>query len=444
MSVRISRILHAGYVFECDGVQILFDPIFENPFSCNCYAFPDVIFDQVKIQDLKPDAVFISHYHDDHCSMESLALLNKDTPIFMFCLYEEMFSLIKQLGFKSVHLVTLNEPIQIGSFRITPRKALDEDVDCLYQIRAAGLNILNVVDSWIGYSTLNILRNEAPWDMILWPFQTMLELSALAPSRAERASQELPEEWIEQLQKLKPRYVVPSSCQFQFESWSWLNKAFFPISYAQFEKQINENLPQSTVVRINPGASFDLDQTSCTPTKPLSWVKPVDDQNVDYQYDPDQVPQSMAQIAKLLGPVSTQQMDRVMKYCEGEISARFASLPKTAEAFFERPRIWRLSVYDGEGEIRSFVYRLDGNIMKPVNDDVGISWVTEIPAVKLFAALESGESLTSLYVRINDAFFSAEVEEELLEADIMADPLLRCLYDGAFASYQKAQLKRLL
>ena len=79
--MKISRILHAGYVFECDGTRILFDPVFENPFSRNCHAFPDVRFDLAAIRGLRPDAVFISHFHDDHCSMESLDLLDRATPI---------------------------------------------------------------------------------------------------------------------------------------------------------------------------------------------------------------------------------------------------------------------------------------------------------------------------------------------------------------------------
>ena len=81
MTLKISRILHAGYVFECDGTLIAFDPIFENPFSRNCHAFPDVRFDHARIRGMRPDAVFISHFHDDHCSLESLDLLDRATPL---------------------------------------------------------------------------------------------------------------------------------------------------------------------------------------------------------------------------------------------------------------------------------------------------------------------------------------------------------------------------
>ena len=127
--LTISRVLHAGYLFSNQKTQILFDPIFENPFSQNCFAFPAVQFDVEAIKKLKLSAVFISHYHDDHCSMESLNLIDKSTPVFIFCLDPEMVTLIKSLGFKNVSQLELNTSVVIGSFEIIPRRALDADVD---------------------------------------------------------------------------------------------------------------------------------------------------------------------------------------------------------------------------------------------------------------------------------------------------------------------------
>ena len=71
-------------------------------------------------------------------------------------------------------------------------------------------------------------------------------------------------------------------------------------------------------------------------------------------------------------------------------------------------------------------------------------WTTEIPAAKLYAALELGESLTSMYMRINDAVFDAGTERELQDADVVDDPLIRCLFGDTFGAYQAAQLRRLL
>jgi len=184
MSLKISRILHAGYVFENDGTSIAFDPIVENPFSRNCHAFPSVRFELEQVRSLRLDAIFISHLHDDHLSLDSLDQFDRATPIYLYCVFDELFAMIKALGFAQVHRLQVDMPVQVGAIEIIPRRALDDDVDSLFQVRAAGLNVLNVVDSWIGPETIAQLAQYAPWDMVLWPFQTMREIAVIAPSRA--------------------------------------------------------------------------------------------------------------------------------------------------------------------------------------------------------------------------------------------------------------------
>jgi L-ascorbate metabolism protein UlaG (beta-lactamase superfamily) len=443
-SLRISRILHAGYVFECDGTRIAFDTIFENPFSRNCHAFPDVRFDHEQIRRQRFDAVFISHFHDDHCSLESLDLLDRATPLHIYCLFDELFDMVRQLGFSQVHALRLNEPVRVGAFEVIPREAMDADVDSMFQVKAAGLNVLNVVDSWIDDGTLAGLVEEGPWDMVLWPFQTMRELEVLAPSRAVAAPPELPEEWLAQLKALNPRYVVPSSCQFLQEPWSWYNRAFFPISYAQFAQEVGAALPEARVVRLDPSASRLLDATSLRPAPPLRWVIPVGDQDVDYVYEGNAAPPSTADIARHFAPLTEAQHARVMAYCRVDLFERYPEV-EAASGYFDRPRIWQLSVYDHAGQATRFRYRLEPDGGARLDEGAGpLAWTTDIPAAKLYAALELGESLTSMYMRINDTAFDANIERDLADADVVDDPLIRCLFSDSFGAYQAAQLRRLM
>jgi Beta-lactamase superfamily domain len=444
MKLKVSRVLHAGYIFEYNGTKILFDPIFEKPFSRNCYAFPDIDFDYEQIKKLKPRAVFISHIHDDHCSLESLNLLNKSTPIYIYCVFDEIISLIKDLGFSEVHSLKLNKTIHINEFEIKPCKALDEDIDSIYHIRVAGLNILNVVDSWIDDETFSDLENQDRWDLVLWPFQTMREIEVLAPTRALKSPVELPKEWIEQLKKLKPRYIIPSSCQFIHESWSWYNQALFPITYKYFEKIINIATPVSQIIRLNPSCTFDINLVSLNNSASLSWITPLGDQDVDYDYQPDLIPPKTSEIAKKFQALTVQQTARVFNYCGSELLGKYHSLEAPQDPYFNKPRLWKLSVYDHLGAAFDFYYTVHrGQIKKNSVSSLNFQWYTEIPISKFYAALELGESLTSMYIRINDILFNQQVEAEIIDVDIMDDPLIRCLFTGCIGTYQIAQLKKI-
>lgn len=445
MSLKISRILHAGYIFETGAAKIAFDPIFENPFSRNCHAYPSIEFDLKEVSKLKLSAIFISHYHDDHCSMESLNLLDKETPLYMFCVHEEMFSLVRELGFRNVFSLSLNESVQIGDIEIIPRRALDQDVDSLFQIKHQGFNILNVVDSWIDYSTLDLLKKEGSWDMVLWPFQTMRELDVIAPSRAPEVSRSLPPEWIEQIKELNPKYIVPSSCQFQLEPWSWYNQAFFPITYKQFQKEISDVLQDTETVRLNPGVSIELCKSGIKHSEPLRWIKPIGEQNVDYKFDPSLIPPPTAEIARKFPKLSDTEKRVVLEYCRKGLIEKFESMDPPQDDYFLKARRWRLTLFDHDGKAFDFHYLLKDSTAEILEESsqIPVAWVTEVPLFKVYAALELGESLTSMYVRINDFRFTAKIEEEIQYADIVEDPLIRCLFNDVFGSYQKAQIQEI-
>jgi hypothetical protein len=449
VSLKISRILHAGYIFECHDTKIAFDPIFENPFSGNCHAFPDVRFAIEEVKKLNFSAVFISHYHDDHCSFESLNLIDRQTPIFIYCAFKELSDLIFQLGFHDVRHLETNTSAQVGAIEVVPRLALDPEVDSVFHIKACGLNILNVVDAWIDPSTIEILQMTAQWDLVLWPFQALRELAVLAPRYASPGAAEIPGEWIEQLKMLNPRFVIPSSCQYKMENWSWYNHQLFPISYRQFQIEIESALPRSEIVRLNPGVSVILKHSPVgepvlTPASRLGWIEPVGEQELDYHYQPGFCAPSTGEISKNFPALSEPEQDTALHFCKSGLIEKYRSLPAPLDEYFQKPRVWKLSLFDHRGLATHFSYRLlRGKIELLSQSEEQPTWSTEIPTYKLWAALTLGEALNSLYVRINDAKFTPEIEKEILGADILEDPLLRTLYNGIFGGYQIAQLKRI-
>lgn len=443
--IEIGRILHAGYVIKSQGAQIVFDPLFESPFSRNCYAFPDVIFDLEKIRGLYFDAIFISHHHDDHFSLESLNLLNRDCPIYMYSIHAEHFLWLKRMGFKNVSELRLDVPVQIADITITPKRALDKYVDCLLKVEVGPFKILNVVDSWIDWQTLERLRSEGPWDLIMWPFQTMREIEVIAPTRFLASDQKIPTEHLEQIALLSPRYLIPSSCQFIHEEWSWYRQHYFPVSYEGFSRQIDETLPKTILIKMDPSQVYRLESEGISQARNLDFIT-VSDRGklqLDYDYQPQSRVPSTREISQNFERLAPEKVSELLQFIAQDLPQRYRALQEEEGLFFSSPRIWCLALYN-KGEELLFYFAIEGAQIDPLSDPRDYSWRTEIPAERLWGALYNGESLTSLYLRVNDQKFSDEIEQELKDVDILEDPLIRVLYAREECLYQKHQLQRLL
>ena len=464
MPLQMHRILHAGYLLECEGTRLLFDPVFETPFSVNCHPWPPVRFDAARIRDLQVDAVFISHYHDDHCSLASLDLLPRDTPIHLYCHDTALHDLIRALGFRSVHALHTDIAVTTGPFITTPVRALEEEVDCLLRIQVEGLNILNVVDAWIDDDTLDVLEAQGPWDLVIWPFQTLRECAVLCPSRSIAHDGSLPPEWLDQLSRLQPAAVIPGACQFIHEPWSWWRHAYFPVSKARFMREIQEILPSACLLDMTPGAGVMLDKQGIESVDALPWVIPDGPQLVDYHYDPDAPVPSTAAIAARMHALNKEARLRLLDWCRETLPLRFAALA-CGEDWFDTPRHWYLLLWHADGSADVLRYLIvaqaltfvshqawpaceppDANspitVPSPIAEEA--DWFTELPATRLAGAVESGETLSSLYIRINDRPMPEETERALEMLDILEDPLLRSLYEDDPFGYQRAQLTRLL
>ena len=376
--------------------------------------------------------------------MKSLDFLDKETPIYLFCVFPQLAEMICKLGFTHVQQLTLSTPVFVGPFEVLPLPALDVDVDSIFHIKVCGLNILNVVDSWVSPTVMNILAQSSPWDLVLWPFQTMRELEVLSPRYSEPSTGDLLPEWCEQLKILNPRFLVPSSCQFIHEDWSWYNSALFPISYKRFQDNVAEILPETQVWRLDPSASIKLAQSSIENGLPLSWVQPLEEQNVDYKYISELKPPSTAEISKRFSPLTKDQTDMVFYFCRDELPRKYNELEFHDESYFHEAKIWQLSIYDHQGHRTDFYYRISKGFMELASPELApTAWLTEIAAFKLHSALTTGESLTSLYLRVNDMAFAASTENEIRSADVIEDPLIRCLFNQDFGAYQRHQLAQL-
>jgi hypothetical protein len=208
----------------------------------------------------------------------------------------------------------------------------------------------------------------------------------------------------------------------------------FPITYRRFAEAVSAWLPSAQVVRLNPSVSVLLTADGLTPAAPLPWVLPVGEQDVDFDYDENIVLPATADIARHFDPLTPEQAALALDFCRAGLIARYEEMELPEDSYFATPCVWQLSVYDHQGGVQQFRYRVHGDSIALTGDEEAPTWTTEIPLAKLYAGLALGESLTSMYVRIDGA---------PADADIVDDPLIRCLFNDAIGAYQAAQLRRL-
>ena len=152
-----------------------------------------------------------------------------------------------------------------------------------------------------------------------------------------------------------------------------------------------------------------------------------------------------AQIAKNLPKISLDEKKQIDNFCKEQIPLKFEkNLDASAEDSFWKgeSKKWKLIVYSELAKQKSYFYKIeDGKIFSiDYIHDFELDWLTEITEYKLYSALNNGESLTSLYIRINDIKLNDKAEINLQDIDLLEDPLLQCLYNEDIAQYQRRQL----
>ncbi|MFP5519175.1 MAG: MBL fold metallo-hydrolase [Bdellovibrionia bacterium] len=436
MTFEIERILHAGYIFRTSKAQVLFDPIFEEPFSFNCYSFPKVEYKYEQIQKAKFDAIFISHIHDDHFSLESLNLLKRQTPIYIYCLEQKCVFLLQELGFENIKQVRIGESLHIEDITVTVLEALDRDVDSVFHISSQNINILHVVDSWLSQSTLDYAK-KIKWDVILWPFQVMREIEALSPSIDKQQNTEYPIELLNMLLSLNFNTIVPSSCQFKFEPWSYLNQIYFPISYQEFKDLIRQYRKHTEIVRLDPGQSIFWQLDGLTKRSPSTLVYAVE-KNVDYEFKPNVKVPELRHIVQNFESLSALKVEQLNYFLKNELLQQLQDLLNEGP-IFKAPTIWQLDIVWNESNTETLFFEFLIDRVQQVNElRSPAAWHTEILALKMWNALYLGESLSSLYLRVNN-----DSKRQNDELDALQDPLLGVLFNSVTLSYQERQLQRL-
>ncbi|MFN8846910.1 MAG: hypothetical protein ACK5W9_08675 [Bdellovibrionales bacterium] len=319
----------------------------------------------------------------------------------------------------------------INNIEVIARSALNPEMDCVFEIKCEGLKILNVVDSWLDPLTYQFLVHESPWDLILWPFQILREAEVLSPKLCRENPEAWPQEWIEQLKMLNPRCLIPSSCQFRHEDWSWYNKSLFSVSYADFFQIVENHFPKTQALKLNPGQSLVIEKNNFSLGPALDWIQYKNFEDSDYFWDKDFTILNQNEISKKFPGLSILEKEVIQNFLELEIIPIFFEIGPSNALFFNVRRFWKLSVFDSQGFEIVYSYIIDENqLIRTHTIENSPYWHTQISEFKLYCALRRGEPITSLYIQVREHF----------NEDVLEDPLIRILSARDPLKYQKYQL----
>lgn len=446
--LKIHRLWHAGLLFESDQTRIVFDPIFENPFSVNCYVFPELAPSNQDLSETvkkftSVDAVIISHIHDDHFSLASLNHFNRDTEIYIYSKFSEAVTLLLSLGFRKVRLLDEGFSLAIGDFLVSGHQSQYPDVDQIYEIEVEGLRILNLVDSFPGEASVEYFSKNK-YDLLITPFQCMRELEILCP-QIELDSSVQSADPLQKINILNARYVLAGACQFKFEKWSWLNFHYFKNSYAAFRNAVISSIPFAQPLQLAPLKTMIFNNKELTleaPRPECIHNSANQAESEDYDFNLNSPVPTTSEVSQHFIHVSDVEFLSLVRFLETILVETYSNLESSDSPYFAGTWNYSITLWNGPNQQVNKYYEVSGSLMELLDKaPAEVHWRSEIVASKLLGAISGLETLSSLYLRLNDPRNEFAPRKDIQFVSPIEDPLIRVLFDDKPFSYQKSQLK---
>ena len=268
-SLKLSLHSHATIEISYREESILFDPWLEGPaFFGSWYLYPKP---QVKVDEIKTNAIVITHPHPDHFHIPTLEKIDKKTPIYFPSFPSRIIEkALDKLGFVNQIAVLWDDPIKITEFFIIkflrPRSMWEDSVV-----------LTQVIDDGTLFSWLNLADAGSVIDELTLPRIDLLS------SAFDQGASGYPLTWtnlsqnrkirILESQKLNTRTLLASRAKkigatyFLPFAGHWRlglpqhQKYASMIPHTKFEEleiSFEENAPDVQLLSVYPGESFDF------------------------------------------------------------------------------------------------------------------------------------------------------------------------------------------
>ncbi len=310
--MKIINIGGATAILEHKGKRILFDPWMDDGiFHGAWYHYPP---SNVSIEEIGHlDYVYISHIHEDHCSAGTIKYLNQDAEVLILDKkpnFVAKFLDNHAFKFKAVNLIKHQSPVEIAPGFIVdmlegdPSNPMSHAIDSIMIIRWDDYVIVNANDCNIYPEALDYILNEyKKVDFAFVPYGGGSGYpscySNLTEDEKENEKNRIInlrlENFVETVNKLKPKYVMPFADQYIVAgSRSHLNKYIsHPVCSGFVAKYLQGKEISGELVLLNSGQAFELEGASKTPAQEYmnfdekdraEYLEKLSDKKYDYEH----------------------------------------------------------------------------------------------------------------------------------------------------------------
>lgn len=264
--IRTTLVGHACLLIQSKETTILTDPVwFDYLWEEINTLCPSIVLDKDKVPPL--DVLNISHRHQDHFDVRTLAYLVKNerilTPDTLILAPQDnlLLDILNELEFKNIKVVTDFEPIQVKDVTITPtpsRNQLSTAEDPFPEhgllVNDGEVAIWNQVDSLVDPETIDQIKQLCGQvDFFHSRFVPLIEgnLSYNKPLTLPVGEYCT---FLNVVKALAPRFVVPGSAAFRYrDELSFMNQVSFPITQDQFLRDLEAFCPEVPRAPFFPG-----------------------------------------------------------------------------------------------------------------------------------------------------------------------------------------------
>jgi UDP-MurNAc hydroxylase len=260
--MRTTLIGHATLLVQSKGATLLSDPVLfplhweELNVHCPSIDLEMEQFPQV-------DILNISHRHQDHFDVRTLAHLARNTKILAPDVVvlapqdEILLDVLKELEFKNVRVVSDFESMEIKGLTLTPTPSLNEQ-DYFPEhgllIHDGEVTIWNQVDTIVIPKIIQYIHQlYGQLDMAHVRYLPLLEGNFTFHKELELPFEEY-NSFLMVAGALKPKFAVPGSAGFRYkDEFAFLNRYSFPTTQEQFLKDLSDFCPQIQNSTFFPG-----------------------------------------------------------------------------------------------------------------------------------------------------------------------------------------------